>query len=371
MSRWILLAAAVIALTAVTTFLTQFVGQEPIETPHPATDSAVTGPQPKVEIEENLVHEFGVMSQQKKDSHTWKIKNTGQADLELWLIGKTTCSCTVASLQEGKKVAVKPGETTTIDLDWNTKTFENDYSQSANIGTNDPSKPQFTLAVKGKVYPPVMVYPPQMITFNAISNEDSAEARVAIISPDKADLKITSVTTSRPDLIVAKAVPLTDEDHKQMKFKGGFRIDITVKPGMPQGQFHDEIVIQTDHPARPELKVSVAGNVSGAISVVPDRLRWPNVIGKTGDTKQLKLMVRGDRATKFEVSHKPDKVEVAIAPPAEAAAAKAGFYIMTVTVPPGTASGAVNDDIILKTDHPKVSEVKIPVNIFVSNAAPG
>ncbi len=41
---------------------------------------------------------------------------------------------------------------------------------------------------------------------------------------------------------------------------------------------------------------------------------------------------------------------------------------MTVKVPPGTAPGWINDTIILKTDHPKVSELKIPVNIFVSNS---
>lgn len=173
MSRWIYLVVAVVVLTAATTFLTQFVGQDSVETPHPVAVES-TGPQPKVEIDQKLVHEFGVMAQQNKDKHTWKIQNTGQADLELWLEGKTTCSCTVASLD--KKRVVKPGDTTTIDLEWNTKTFENDYSQSANIGTNDPTKPTFTLAVKGKVYPPVMVFPPQMITFTTISNEDTARA---------------------------------------------------------------------------------------------------------------------------------------------------------------------------------------------------
>ncbi len=369
MSRWIFLAVAVIVLTAVATFLTQYVGQDSIETPHPVASES-TGPQPKVEIDQNLVHEFGVMSQQKKDTHTWKIKNTGQGDLELWLEGKTTCSCTVASLEEGKKRVVKPGDTTTIDLDWNTKTFENTYSQSANIGTNDPTKPTFTLAVKGKVYPPVVVYPPQTLTFNSISNEDTSHARVAILSPDKADLKIKSVTSSRPDLIVTRVVPLSEKEHRPADFKGGFQIDVDIKPGMPLGQFHDELVVQTDHPIRPEVKVSIAGHVNGPISVVPDRLRLSNVIGRTGASQQLKIMVRGNTPTKFEVAHKPDKIQVAIAPP-QGPATKTGFYSMTVTVPPGTSSGAVNGDIILRTDHPKVSEVKIPVNIFVSNTGPG
>jgi hypothetical protein len=44
---------------------------------------------------------------------------------------------------------------------------------------------------------------------------------------------------------------------------------------------------------------------------------------------------------------------------------------MTVTVPPGTASGTVSGEIVLKTDNPKVSELKIPVSILIRRAGPG
>ncbi len=147
--------------------------------------AATTGPQPKVEIDQDVSYRFGTMSQQTEGSHSWKITNKGEGDLELWLEGKTSCSCTIASLKDGKKAQVKPGESTTIDLEWNTKTFENDYSQTATIGTNDPSRPSFTLAVKGKVFPPVIVIPPQMITFGTISNEDtsSPEGRGLLAGP--------------------------------------------------------------------------------------------------------------------------------------------------------------------------------------------
>ncbi len=80
-------------------------------------------------------------------------------------------------------------------------------------------------------------------------------------------------------------------------------------------------------------------------------------------------MVRGGRTTNFKVAHKPDKVEVAIAPNNDNPAMKR--YRVTVTVPKGTAPGWVNDQIILETDHPKATELKIPVSIFVSNSGSG
>lgn len=45
-----------------------------------------------------------------------------------------------------------------------------------------------------------------------------------------------------------------------------------------------------------------------------------------------------------------------------------GRYKMTVTVRPGTPAGPVDGDIVLKTDHPRAAEMKIPVTVGISNA---
>ena len=44
---------------------------------------------------------------------------------------------------------------------------------------------------------------------------------------------------------------------------------------------------------------------------------------------------------------------------------------MTVTVPPGTAPGPVDGEVILKTDNPSARELKIPVSILISNSGAG
>ncbi len=371
MTRWIILAVVVVGLTGAATFLVQYVPESDGELISPVVKA--TGPSPKVDIAQELTYDFGIMSQEDKRSHTWVVKNAGAGELELWLEGKPTCSCTVAELdtskdeQAGPKkiVHVKPGDTTKINLVWDTKLRENHYSQSATIGTNDPAKPSFTIAVHGLVHPPVMVVPPQMITLAQVSNEDPTLTRIGVFSLDRPATKVTKVTTSRPSLITARAVPFGDEEKKVFKTASGYRIEVEIKPGMPLGRFQDELVIATDHPKRPETKVTITGNVTGPISVVPERLRMPNVVGQQGATRELTLLVRGAETTKFEVAHKPDKVEVAITP--SNTGETKGRYLVTVKVPPGTAPGWVDDEIILKTDHPKASELKIPVSIIVSN----
>ena len=81
------------------------------------------------------------------------------------------------------------------------------------------------------------------------------------------------------------------------------------------------------------------------------------------------LLVRFDALEDFEVARKPEKVQVKIH--RDDTATLKGRYLMTVEVPPGTSAGEVVGQIVLTTDHPEVSELAIPVNIFVSRSWAG
>ena len=153
MKRWIVLIVAVIVLTAAVTFMTQNVTNSELgPTAHAVNESK--GPQPRVEIGGSLLYEFGKMSQFRKSSHVWEVKNVGNADLEMWM-ESSTCSCTIAKLATPPDapakthVRVKPNETTPIELEWDTKQFQNEYSKGATIGTNDPARPEIRTQRQG------------------------------------------------------------------------------------------------------------------------------------------------------------------------------------------------------------------------------
>jgi hypothetical protein len=370
MKRWIIVIISVLVLTAIATFMTQNVTNSDLSpTPAPAL---LEGPQPKVEIDGPLLHNFGTMSQLRTDSHTWEVKNVGDADLELWM-HDSTCSCTIAKLSaastmgsEKPKVRVKPKQSTPIELEWQTKTFEHDYVKGATIGTNDPTRPFFTLNVKGVVFPPVSVFPPEMITLNGISNEEKAYARIAIFSMDMASMKITRISTGRPTIFEANQTPMTKEEREQLKVPaGGYRVNLVVNPGLPLGRFSDTLVIETDHPLRKEVKVSINGYATGPISIVPEQVRMMGVSGALGATHSLSLLVRGGQEVNFKVVKKPENVDVTIAPMSQK-----GRYRLTVAVPPGSSSANIQEDIILQSDHPRATEIKIPAKIAITNVRP-
>ncbi len=369
MLRWISLVVAVVFLTAVASYYT-LSGSNSTKGPVMVGVSEGTGPQPKVEIAQPLVFDFGTLPQQTKHKHTWEVKNVGDGELEMWLSG-STCSCTIAKLapkegEEHPRVTVKPKESTTIDLEWDTKQFPSaDYAKSATIGTNDPTRQSFTLNVKGKVYPPLVVFPPEMIVLNAVSNEEPRKATIAVFSMDRPETKVTRASTSLPALISATYTPLTDVDRKHLNVKsGGYRVDLEIKPGLPLGRFQEELLVETDHPLQQQVKVSITGNAIGPVGVIPERVHLTDVKSREGRTHKMKILVRGNRETTFEVVDKPAKIEVKITP--NEAGNQKGSYTMTVIVPPGTAPGAVEGEIILKTDHPRAAELKIPVRILIS-----
>ena len=89
MLRWILLAVVVIALSATATLLIQYAPDS--DSSAALAVSNVTGPHPTAEVVEPLVYDFGTMPHESKGAYSWEIKNVGEARLDLWLEGKTTC----------------------------------------------------------------------------------------------------------------------------------------------------------------------------------------------------------------------------------------------------------------------------------------
>ena len=182
-------------------------------------------------------------------------------------------------MKDSDSAVLKPKESTEIRLTWKTKEFNGKFSQSSSILTNDPEHPKLEFVVEGTVRPAVVLFPPtSTVNFLTISNtEEDHKYKIAVASPDKPDLKITKLTSSKPDLIVAEQQPLTEAECKDLKVEAGHRVTINAKAGLPLGAFREEIVIGTDHPQQPEVKLTVTGKMEGPISVSPQSLLMHHV----------------------------------------------------------------------------------------------
>jgi len=366
MKRWLILAVLVVALTATGTIVFQTLPTSTptaggIDYPVPSADK---GPKPKAVVDGELTHNFGTMAQETKGEKVFTIKNEGEGDLVLTK-GASTCSCTIVNFKQGEEAVLKPGKSQEVRLTWETRDFNGKYTKGASILTNDPQHLKLDFVVEGTVRPAVVLLPPTTtINLLTLSNDDEDHKYpIALTSPDKRDLKITKMTSSKPDQILVEQQPLSEEECKQLKVEAGHRVTINVKGGLPLGAFREEVVIETDHPQKPEIKLTVTGKMAGPILTSPERLRMNGVASRTGATGTVKLLARGNKPTKYEVVSKPEKLKVDFA--SSDNPTQAGQNRMIVTVPPGTPPGSIEGLIILKTDHPKAGELRIPVEVRI------
>ena len=372
MMRWMILAVLVVVLSGVATvavtYLPEITASSPTGTAPVGlgTLNKPQGPQPKAVVETPFTYEFGTLAQRVTGKHKWKVENTGKGTLELWMVS-STCSCTLAKFKNGEKASVAPGENTEIELEFETRENNGDYTKGATIGTSDPDLPSFDLRVSGKVYPAVMTMPPDgVLNYTNISNDkDDHIMQAAIYSKDRPETKVIKFKTSNEKEVDVKYEPLSAEDCKALDVEKGMKVFVNIKGGLPLGNFREEVILTTDHPKQPEVRLVVSGQMSGPINLIPGKLNMHQINSRMGASGGLMISVRNSRETKFEVAHTPKGIQAEVVPVANSG--KKGLYRLVVTVPPNTPPQNIEDEILLKTDHPKAVELIVPMSLWIQD----
>ncbi|WP_435015529.1 DUF1573 domain-containing protein [Tundrisphaera sp. TA3] len=373
MKSWILLIVVVAGISAAATVAVPLLTADAgLRKPGIAAPSSrPDGPAPALNVDGSLTHNFGHMAQNQDGKHTWVFRNDGPGPLELRTLS-STCSCTLAQLGKNseKFIIIEPGQSGPIDLTWQTKQNNGSYRQSATIGTNDPNRPEIVLTVEGTVQPAIVTVPGESsINFGSVSNEQPHTNRVALFSGDRPDFKIVRLVSSNPDRLKVEAGALSKEECETLKATAGHSVQVTLLPTPHLGAFAEEIMIETDHPLRKEVRFTVLGKTEGPIIVTPaSGAILHNATTRDGGSIDLTLWCRGQSQTKFTVAKKPDHVGVAIEPVGQAETGKNSKYRMTVSVEPSSPAGKIKGEIVLSTDNPNASEVKVPVDILVRSS---
>lgn len=402
MWRWLVLVLLVVVLSAAAAWVSMTMAPTHMSssTPFPVGTSdraASSGPQPKVRLDVDPNYDFGVMAQQTKGRREWVVHNDGAAVLKLTGT-QPACSCTVIDPKPDQEVQIQPGQSFTVKIEWETRQFVDHIEKNARVLTNDPARPDINFIVSGEVHPAILTEPPDgVLDVRNLPNDEPHEFHAGIYSPDRPDLKILSMQTTRPELLDVsyeereRTLPMKPTGHAAagaemppgdaakpaadgLKVKA-YEVKIVVKPTPILGTFREEIIVKTDHPLRDELRFTVVGRVLGPIAVTPPNgVRMIDVSGPKGGHSFVTLTVRGQESTEFKVAHAPAKFEVKVTPfnteepaPASGAGATAAVkrYRVDVTVPAGSQPAVIDDPIRLETNHPLAKEVEVPLHVRI------
>jgi hypothetical protein len=267
--------------------------------PEGLTSSGGDGGLSKVEIAQTE-YKFGTMDLNEEKTHDFVFSNRGDVPLVLKK-GGSSCRCAVSSLD---KEEIPPGASTKVKLKFKAKEVTGPYRQTALIYTNDPDRPEVTLTVSGEVTVAVRAEPAELV-FTRIPAGQGATAEVRLFC------QLSGPALEIPDFVYAdkdispyfdvQFQPIPIEQVRAVRHaRSGVLMRVTVKPGLPQGRFHQTMLLRTNLESAPAVTVPVKGSVESDISVAGQgwdteqgMVHLGTVSNQTGIERRLILITRG------------------------------------------------------------------------------
>lgn len=339
------------------------------------------GPAPKVEVKEDT-HDFGAMDSHAKGTHDFVLSNVGDAPLTLRK-GATTCKCAASILEKGE---IAPGQSSKVTVEWTGKDYVGEFTQSAEILTNDPRSPRVKLRIKGRITVAVRAVPSELV-LSRITAGAPYTASVQLFGFRSKPLEITEhelTGSGKPECFELAFRSMTsDELEAEQDATSGTVASVTIKPGLPLGAFRQTILLKTNYKEAPEIEVPVWGTIGSEISVVGRG--WNEETGvltlgwlKSDEGIERNLFIRAGGPHFKEVHFKPitiDPDDLLKVKPGETTLlenGKASLTRLTIEVPKGSrpanhsgSEEAKLGQIILETGHPKAPELRILVRFTV------
>lgn len=302
--------------------------------------------------------DFGTKWYGEKCETEVTIKNEGNFDLTISNI-RTSCGCTLAKPKSGgqwNNKILKPGESDSMQLSYNTKKAATKVSQTVTIESNDPSTPSYQFMVKGEVKHLCKMEPGDRITFGRIERDQVASQGITLTSQtDKPiDLKLDPL----PENAKFSAELKTDEAGKK------WTLTVATKPPLDLGPNSLDIKLSTGNSEMPTITVPVNSYIAPRVSVSPAKVFVSSKI-----TQPFQRVVRVSYPTNkpikiLSATPSTDKIKAEIVQPTAppAATAQMAFTEIKLNLPAG-AEVPPGAKVEITTDDPSPEYSKLIVEI--------
>lgn len=323
---------------------------KPNSNPAPAGSSsaAVSGSGARIELLEKE-HDFGNVTEGDSLKHTFKVKNAGTAPLEITRV-RTSCGCTAAVTKE-KTVA--PGQTTEIEVTFNTRGRMGPNRKTITIQTNDPENANAKVEIKAMIER-LLAFEPTIVRLNASHGEEkSVEAWLTGKLAKDAKLEIGEVEGDS-DVKVELAEKKEGEETKR-------GVKFTLK-GTKVGRTNGTVKIKTGVEKVPELSLRFNTAVTGNVDVRPRALYFDD---KTPQGKERVMRVTSKREdfklTAAKVLEGPYKARIS------KPETGAGFDVHVTYEGKGDGTdkdpNASNGKLELVSNDPLEPKIEVPLNL--------
>lgn len=215
------------------------------------------GPQPKAVAEETL-YNFGRMSKNQTQTHSFGIKNEGESTLIL-TVGDSSCKCTLGNISDKE---LEPGESSTVDLEWTPTKPTNSFRQYATIHTNDPNNKELLFAVEGQIFETFEISPDEVWKTGSMTPGETRTIKGRLTSRTVEEFDLGEIT-STSEYITATSTPLPKEELEESELTSGHEIAVTVSPGFKFGAFKGDVKLESEYDGGVMFNIHVEGFIKG------------------------------------------------------------------------------------------------------------
>lgn len=336
------------------------------------------GPPPHIESD-SYKAEFGRVYRGEKLHHTFKLKNTGEGDLEVFEI-RNNCSCAASKFTIGGRTwleseivdakhlgVMKPGEEATLEVELKTAKATRAgkdvlFSKSIRVYSNDLTRNPLVLNLDALMTSPFAVSP-EMLHFGAVKKGQGARQSVVIYSDELGSFDIARAVSPNAELLEVTATRLEVEEG----IPPSWRIDATLSAHAPLGTFNGSVDLEIDHERVKEIPIPVYFMVEPNVSFTGNKGDGGSFLDfgvmTAAVDKTVELVIENGDAS---VPYVPREVTVEARPRSDAfvteiVEVEPGMrYVLKVTAPAALAAlKFFQGDVVIQADHPDVPVKKV------------
>jgi hypothetical protein len=249
-----------------TTPTTDAGGSPAARPPEPPSDGRA--PKAVVDVSE---HDFGTCDPMEQGSHTFLVRNEGDAPLEIKK-GPASCKCTLVDFPAR---AILPGETGRVRVSWTATTKYLLFNQQAAVLTNDPEHPSLAFRIKGEVRAHLLAEPEEIV-FSNLSPGEVQTRSLTLFSQAWNAFEIRKIKASSTTF-TWKVKPAPADVLAEVKAHSGYVVEVTSPREQPTGHFQETLSFYVSSKAQPDQErvchVVITGN----------RASWLHVSGQGAD----------------------------------------------------------------------------------------
>lgn len=206
-------------------------------------------------------------------SHEFFCHNSGHGPL---IVSNVTvsCGCTAALIRKkGSKEAASypvtfaPGEQVIVKATYHTSGRPGHATKVLTVVSNDPVNANFQLKFDVTVVRDVDIQPDRLYLYG-IKKGQPRSSTIKILGKPHQPLHILSATPKNGTVTVTSIVPFDDPN----EHRSGANLTVDLSAGLTIGNFSDDILVKTDSKKKPEVTISVLGEVTGKVQYNPKNL---------------------------------------------------------------------------------------------------